>query len=63
MGLINKRVNMKGNLRLIFIGLLFLLLYACATTDNLGDLSKRFEDIKKIEPSEAAAIKALIFMD
>ena len=24
-------------------------LFACATTDNLGDLSKRFEEIKKIE--------------
>jgi hypothetical protein len=24
-------------------------LVACATTDNLGDLSKRFDDIKKIE--------------
>ncbi len=23
--------------------------YGCATTDNLGDLSKRFEEIKKIE--------------
>ncbi len=29
--------------------IIFLLIYGCATTDNLGDLSKRFEDIKKIE--------------
>ena len=27
----------------------FLLISGCATTDNLGDLSKRFEEIKKIE--------------
>ena len=27
----------------------FLLITGCATTDNLGDLSKRFEEIKKIE--------------
>ena len=27
----------------------FLFLGGCATTDNLGDLSKRFEEIKKIE--------------
>ena len=27
----------------------FLLISGCATTDNLGDLSKRFDDIKKIE--------------
>jgi len=26
-----------------------LLIAGCATTDNLGDLSKRFDDIKKIE--------------
>ncbi|MGI9130465.1 MAG: hypothetical protein ACR2IC_02115 [Candidatus Methylopumilus sp.] len=26
-----------------------LILFGCATTDNLGDLSKRFEEIKKIE--------------
>ena len=33
------------------ISLIFLLAYltGCATTDNLGDLSKRFEEIKKIE--------------
>ena len=27
----------------------FLLISGCATTDNLGDLTKRFDDIKKIE--------------
>ena len=27
----------------------FLFLSGCATTDNLGDLSKRFDDVKKIE--------------
>jgi hypothetical protein len=27
----------------------FLLITGCATTDNLGDLSKRFDDIKKID--------------
>jgi hypothetical protein len=27
----------------------FLLISGCASTDNLGDLSKRFDDIKKIE--------------
>jgi len=28
---------------------IFLFLGGCATTDNLGDLSKRFDDVKKIE--------------
>ena len=27
----------------------FLIISGCATTDNLGDLSKRFDDVKKIE--------------
>ncbi len=36
---------MKKFLSLIF----FLLISGCASTDNLGDLSKRFEEIKKIE--------------
>jgi len=27
--------------------IIFLLISGCATTDNLGDLSKRFEEIKK----------------
>ena len=36
---------MKQLLIIIF----FLTFYGCATTDNLGDLSKRFEEIKKIE--------------
>jgi hypothetical protein len=34
--------------KIIFI-ILLLILSGCATTDNLGDLSKRFEEIKKIE--------------
>jgi hypothetical protein len=34
--------------KLLFL-LAFLLISGCATTDNLGDLSKRFDDIKKIE--------------
>ena len=33
----------------LFPLLTFLLVTGCATTDNLGDLSKRFDDIKKIE--------------
>jgi hypothetical protein len=32
----------------LFVLLAFTLL-SCATTDNLGDLSKRFEEVKKIE--------------
>ena len=34
--------------KIIFI-IVLLILSGCATTDNLGDLSKRFEEIKKIE--------------
>ena len=34
---------------LSFFILFFVFLSGCATTDNLGDLSKRFEEIKKIE--------------
>jgi hypothetical protein len=34
--------------KIIFI-LTVLMLVGCATTDNLGDLSKRFDEIKKIE--------------
>ena len=34
--------------KIIFLVIL-LILSGCATTDNLGDLSKRFEEIKKIE--------------
>jgi len=33
----------------IFFIIVLLILSGCATTDNLGDLSKRFEEIKKIE--------------
>jgi len=29
--------------------IVFLLITGCASTDNLGDLSKRFDDIKKID--------------
>ena len=29
--------------------IVLLLISGCATTDNLGDLSKRFDDVKKIE--------------
>ncbi len=32
-----------------FATFLFLTLSGCASTDNLGDLNKRFEEIKKIE--------------
>ena len=40
---------MKNNLIKFLLGILFLSLFACATTDNLGDLNKRFDEIKKIE--------------
>ena len=40
---------MKNNLIKFLLGILFLSLIACATTDNLGDLNKRFDEIKKIE--------------
>ena len=33
----------------MFLSLILLIFYGCATTDNLSDLSKRFDDIKKIE--------------
>ena len=33
----------------LFIGLLSLLILSCATTDNLVDLNKRFDEIKKID--------------
>jgi hypothetical protein len=36
-------------MRSIIVCLVGLVLASCATTDNLGDLSKRFDDIKKIE--------------
>ena len=38
-------MHMKKLLSLIT----FFVISGCATTDNLGDLSKRFDDIKKIE--------------
>ena len=40
---------MKNYLNKILLTFLPLLLLSCATTDNLGDLSKRFEEVKKIE--------------
>ena len=40
---------MKNNLIKLLLSILFLSLIACATTDNLGDLNKRFDEIKKIE--------------
>ena len=40
---------MKKNLIKALLSIIFLSLFACATTDNLGDLSKRFDDVKKIE--------------
>ena len=40
---------MKKSLFKYLIILPIIFLGACATTDNLGDLSKRFEEIKKIE--------------
>ena len=35
-------------MKLLLIGIFFAL-FGCASTDNLGDLSKRFDEIKKIE--------------
>ena len=40
---------MKTNLAKVFGIFIALMLAGCATTDNLGDLSKRFDEIKKIE--------------
>jgi len=39
---------MRNLIQTLFI-ILTLILNGCATNDNLGDLSKRFEEIKKIE--------------
>ena len=36
-------------MKLFLIIIFSLSLYGCASTDNLGDLSKRFDEIKKIE--------------
>ena len=53
MGLISnifdKRIKMKATLKIILITILAFLINGCATTDNLTDLSKRFDDIKKME--------------
>jgi hypothetical protein len=40
---------MKIVLKIILISILIFLICGCTTTDNLGQLSKRFEEIKKIE--------------
>ena len=40
---------MKNYTKRILLGLIALMLIGCATTDNLSDLSKRFDGIKKIE--------------
>ena len=40
---------MKNYIKRILLGLAALILISCATTDNLSDLSKRFDDVKKIE--------------
>ena len=40
---------MKIRLIFIFLGLIISFIYGCATTNNIGDLSKRFDEIKKIE--------------
>lgn len=38
------------NLQSLFIfSIIFFLLTGCATTDNLGELNKRFDEVKKIE--------------
>jgi len=40
---------MKALVNLALISLLTFIVYGCTTTDNFGDLSKRFGEIKKIE--------------
>jgi hypothetical protein len=40
---------MKIVLKIILNSILIFLICGCTTTDNLGQLSKRFEEIKKIE--------------
>jgi len=40
---------MKNYIKRILLGLAALMLIGCATTDNLSDLSIRFDNIKKIE--------------
>ena len=39
----------KNHLHKILLSLITIFLLGCATTENLGDLSKRFDDIKKTE--------------
>jgi len=40
---------MKKIVNYLFVSFISLIILGCATTDNLSDLSKRFDDIKKIE--------------
>ncbi len=40
---------MKIALKIILMSILSFLICGCTTTDNLGQLTKRFEEIKKIE--------------
>ena len=53
MDLINNKFDdkkiMKAAVKIILVAILIFLTCGCASTDNLGDLSKRFDDIKKIE--------------
>ena len=41
--------NYTKHMKKFLLVIVFFLITGCATTDNLGDLSKRFDDIKKIE--------------
>ena len=40
---------MNNNLFQVLISFTFLCLFGCATTNDIGDLNKRFDEIKKIE--------------
>jgi len=41
--------KMTKTVNYLFVSFISLIILSCATTDNLSDLSKRFEEIKKIE--------------
>jgi hypothetical protein len=41
--------KMNKIINFLFLSFISFLILSCATTDNLSDLSKRFEEIKKIE--------------
>ena len=41
--------KMNKTVNFILVSFLSLVILSCANTDNLGDLSKRFDDIKKVE--------------